>query len=159
MLAPEWTQGTNWSVKVYPGTGFCDRRTRTIVVGTQDGSSLQVLLVHEIAHALSVDAHDSQWRAEVESMIDRATSLGEASLASDLRLHLNWVFSPEAYDVSCDDILDEIRQAAGDNPEWSYETVIRAVAQGYGQTSVQIDSLCPDLRELVVEMRRQRKRG
>jgi hypothetical protein len=62
---PEWTDGTSWRISEYGGNGYCDRKTRTIKVGSPtENYCLPVLIIHEIAHSVTTDDHAKGGLAE-----------------------------------------------------------------------------------------------
>jgi hypothetical protein len=129
-----WTDGSNWRILEYGGNGYCDRESKTIKVGgSTENYSLPVLIIHEIAHAVTIDDHGDEWVQHMREAAVRAADLGDMQLARDLPKHIDWVTGPDAYDVPHEQVYAEIAAAASDQPEATFESVVGWVAQKYGQ--------------------------
>ena len=84
---PRWDRARQW--RVLSGTrsgppavsGFCQRREKTIYVNEPADGDLNLVLVHEICHAVTVDKHGPRWRARMRRAAERATELRMPSLA------------------------------------------------------------------------------
>jgi hypothetical protein len=130
---PTWTDGSNWRIVDYGGKGYCDRKSKKIKVGNStENYSLPVLIIHEIAHAVTIDDHGDEWVQCVREAAVRAADLGDKQIAGDLQSHIDWTTSPKAYDVTNEQVYAEIT-SAGDQPKATFEDVVGWVAQNYGQ--------------------------
>jgi hypothetical protein len=95
---PDWDGEGEWSVKVTSSRdpklrfsqGRCDDEVKTIwvnefqVAGT-DSEKVELLLIHEIAHAVSRNDHRSEWRTQMERVAEKAYGLGRKKLAGEIR--------------------------------------------------------------------------
>ena len=128
---PTWTDGSNWRIVEYGGRGHCSREKRIIKAGSPtENYSLPVLLIHEIAHAVTIDKHDDEWVQCMREAAVRAADLDDKQLAGDLQRHIDWVTG------GCDadeQVYADITAAATDQPRAGFEKVVGWVAQEYGQ--------------------------
>ena len=95
---PDWDSGGEWSVKLLSSRdprlrfaqGRCDEETKSIFVnefqiaGT-DPEKLELLLIHEIAHASTRNNHRKEWLAQMKRAAGIAQSIGRKSLADHIR--------------------------------------------------------------------------
>ena len=151
---PDWTDGANWKIVAYQGTAFCDRENRTIKIGPKNRWPVPVVLIHEIAHAVTVDDHGPRWEDRLRETIKRAKEFGQDELAQELDKHLEFVSSPGAYDVPPEEVDDEIRRAVSAQPASTFEQVVDAVARGFGQTRTEFEDAYPGMRAVFDETRR-----
>ena len=84
---PRWDKEGLWTVRMAPrlcGTGRCDRDNRAILVGGNVGRELGVLLIHEIAHAVTTGDHGKVYTARMERAARRARNLGDHEMERGL---------------------------------------------------------------------------
>jgi len=131
---PDWEEGSNWQIRAYGGKGYCDVGSKTIKVGEPtENYRLIVLIIHEIAHAVSTDDHGDRWLKKMDEVAVRAAEVGDRRLENELREHIAWVTGPNAYDVTEQEVYAAITDAASDQPTATFENIVGWVAQGYGQ--------------------------
>lgn len=91
---PQWDKKGEWSVKVVPSRdprlrfaqGRCDEEARTILINefqlaNRDPEIVELLLVHEIAHAVTRSNHRKEWRKQMKRAGEIALSIGRDRLA------------------------------------------------------------------------------
>src|SRR6056297_1010437 len=88
----------SWSVEdSTDSNGFCDRENQRLLIGRETADySRRVLLIHEIAHAVSDDDHNERWQGEMTRVRDEALERGDNLLGQELDEHLAWVTQPDA---------------------------------------------------------------
>jgi hypothetical protein len=131
---PAWRNGSNWRICEYEGKGYCDRDAKTIKVGgATENYSLPVLIIHEIAHAVTTGGHSDKWVNRMRKAAERAADLGDKQLADELQSHIAWVMQPGVHDATEEVVYFQIENAAADQPEATFEKVVGWVVQEYGQ--------------------------
>jgi hypothetical protein len=70
--------------------GFCDDKNKIIRIwpawGCQDDNTLRVLLIHEIAHAVTREAHYLHWQSRCLKAANKAEGMGDQHLAEGIHL-------------------------------------------------------------------------
>ena len=131
---PLFDRKKHWVVKYSSkivGDGFCDDENKEIVIGKiKDNMLLQVLLIHEICHAVSGPGHGKRWKNRMLSAAKQAVSLGEKELSDRI------IDDVGGYNIglrpTSQTIYDSIVDCIIDLPKASHETVIKFVAKDYG---------------------------
>lgn len=113
---PDWTDGANWKIVAHQGTAFCDRENRTIKIRPDTSWSLAVLIIHEIAHAVTVDDHGPRWQARLRDAAKRAKEIGQDDLAQELEMQLDILSLPASSDVQSDEVYYLVEVAEGEQP-------------------------------------------
>ena len=146
---PDWEDGSNWQICEYGGKGFCDRRSMIIKVGDpSEIYSLPVLIIHEVAHAVTTDEHGDEWFRRMRKVEMRAAEVGDHQLANELQSHIAWVASPEAYNVAPEEVYAEIGAAVLDDPTAPFEKIVGWLAESYGQDLHSFLQVFPQAREV-----------
>lgn len=95
---PNWDAGGEWTVKLLPSRdpslrfaqGRCDDEAKTILINEYqtactDSEKVELLLIHEIAHAVTQPNHRIAWRNQMESVAEVAEGIGRKRLAELIR--------------------------------------------------------------------------
>ena len=90
---PRWRRGKAWSVRyaVPPGRpkvdGYCDPQTRTIWISprTVDQPSDELVVIHEVTHALTNRDHGVCFQRRLRKVAEDAETQGNPPLALELR--------------------------------------------------------------------------
>ncbi len=137
---PLWDKKEQWSISEITGPysphGYIDDKAKVIMVQSMTpGQSLRVLLIHEIAHAVSSLSHGKQWRDRVEKAAQRAEMAGETSLAQAVREEIR------LYNEACTavtpmagTVYDRIKEACVSPSRPSFQQVVDSVRREYGLT-------------------------
>jgi len=112
----------------------------------ESSSVPSLLITHEIAHAVTTGDHGDRWVEKMNEVAVRAAEIGDLQLADNLREHITWVTGPHAYDLTEEEVVDEIINAA-DQPTATFEDVVGWVAQEYGQDLKTFLNTYPQVRE------------
>ena len=95
---PAWDTGGEWTVKVLSARdprlrfaqGRCDEEAKTILINEfqiagADPEKLELLLIHEIAHAATRSNHRNEWLTQMKRVAETARRIGRRSLAEHIR--------------------------------------------------------------------------
>ena len=139
---PRWDKQHEWTiVESHPecvGDGYCDSDNRQIVIASAD-PSMECILIHEIAHAVTHQYHGKKWQGRMEKAALKAEELGLNDLATQIRgeyakyLDLALSFRPTAHLV-----YNSIEDAgiAG----LSFEGAVASAANAFGMTPHQLQA-------------------
>ena len=131
---PLFDRKKQWVVKYsdkIAADGFCDDKNKIIFIGrTTSRMSLQLLLIHEICHAVSNPGHGKKWKNRMLMVAKQAVSLGERELATRIEDEIR------SYDLGIKPTAQMAYNTLGDCiidlPKASFETVSKLVAKEYG---------------------------
>jgi hypothetical protein len=93
---PRWHHGQFWRVKIdgtCPAHGQCEPRKRLVTVQyvSEESDQRDLLLIHEICHAVAGQGHKLRWQRRLEQAAARAGELGrdqlQALLVEELRVY------------------------------------------------------------------------
>jgi hypothetical protein len=147
-LFPRWVAGRHWRVRtgsrsvVSREGGHCDSGSRTIHVNAGP-TDREVVVVHEICHAVAGSGHGARWQRRMARAAERARTLGRTTLAMQIEREVSgYIDAPPpraAY------VYDQVSNAA-----WAgraaYHAVLKWVASSYGFTLPELESRYPRLR-------------
>jgi hypothetical protein len=133
---PRWDKQHEWTiVEFHPecvGDGYCDSDNRQIVIASAD-LSMEHILIHEIAHAVTHDYHGKKWQRRMEKAALKAEELGQRELASDIRKdYIAYLDSSNPIIPKAQFIYNSIEDAgiAGQ----SFECAVASTANAFGMT-------------------------
>lgn len=132
---PGWDKKHEWKVvESHPecvGDGYCDKDSKQIVVNSDD---LSLVIIHEIAHAVTYDGHGKRWRRRMEAAARRAEYLGQIDLSTQIRNEHALYLDPSSYiRPTAEFVYNGIKDAAIDG--LSFEDAVAFVAKSNGMTS------------------------
>jgi hypothetical protein len=87
---PRWDRKGAWRVRAgsnaeYPGAeGFCQSSEKTIYINLPESGDLNLVLIHEISHAVAGVGHGRRWLDRMRKAATRARDLRTPSLAKRL---------------------------------------------------------------------------
>ncbi len=151
---PRWDRKRRWTcqVGIAPGTrrgSFCDRRLKAIYISPEDAASpnVQAIIIHEITHAVAWGDHGAAFQHRESVAADRATALGDKTLASQIRKDIEvcrrcppCATAEEVYSLVRDVVvMDRIRE---------YEQVLEAVSNEYVTTPEEFEKYHPRTRKV-----------
>ena len=152
---PRWDREDEWKVRVVPNDEgcWCLRELRTIKIASEflkdRQQELPVVLIHEVAHAVTTDSHGKRWVARMKAAVKTAESAGHPRLAADLGEHINFCLS--GYDVSMMEVYDRIQQAVCDQPSARFDDVLDWVRGDYRMSRSQFLKTFPQVRVVYEE--------
>jgi len=153
---PRWDRKGEWRIKLCdrigmngPGRtdGLCEHKSKTIFVSREhDPKELDLVLIHEIAHAVTRGGHGERWVARMEKAARRAEQIGRSELAEAIRREV------AAPTLTEDDVYDEVREFVDSHPKESLKAAVSFVAFRYGRTDDEFLAWYPRLREVYEEV-------
>ncbi len=131
-----WDRAGRWRLRQEPNLngaqGSCRRESETILVThLPEGDGGTLLLIHEIAHAVTDGGHGKKWQARMEKAAVTAEQAGRTELATLLRKEIIGYRDPMAR-VTAGLVYSEIADAVVENPELTFYQVIDFVRRDYG---------------------------
>jgi hypothetical protein len=151
---PRWDRGHTWTLQEdHPecvGFGLCDYVGKAIII-RDDLHVLPapVLLIHEIAHAVTYPGHGKKWQIRMEKAALKAESIGHDELAAELRKNYTAYSRPECKKITADLIYMHMREAVFDAMgATSFEVVAGMVANDNGMTLAALLSKYKNLRSV-----------
>lgn len=90
LFFPRWDRANRWRISTRSRRGvhgYCDRIRKVIevAVAPSDPDERDLLLIHEICHAVTSGSHGKAWQARMGRAAERAGSFGRDRLAHRLR--------------------------------------------------------------------------
>ena len=160
---PRWDRKRRWRLSIvedlHGACGLADPNTKTISIRKLDGEarpedSLELLLIHEIAHAVTNDGHGKKWLARMRAAAKRADDIGRPTAAQFLREEA------DAYEASpregVRDVYARVEAVVWDAPQLSFDVVAEAVGREFGFSLQEIRRRCTRLREFYDEAQSER---
>jgi hypothetical protein len=103
---PHWDLKRTWKVVVADdlngADGECKWDDQIIMVLRTAETIMREILIHEICHALTECGHGHYWGKRMEQCANKAESLGQTSLAQDLRDSLSRHTDLTRYTIPCE---------------------------------------------------------
>jgi len=129
--------------------GLCEHDSKTIYVSRGlDPEELDLVLVHEIAHAATRSGHGKKWEARMEMAAQRADKIERSDLAEAIRKE---IATPT---ITADDIYHEVRDFVASYPDQDFEVMLNFVSEKYGCTVDDFLARYPKLRGVFNKARR-----
>jgi hypothetical protein len=121
------------------GYGLCASSRKQIIINPGQ-QSLDVTMIHEIAHAVAQLGHGLRWQQRMEKAAQKADSIGRGELAAALREDYTaysdpdrcWIIPAIAVYKQIEDAVFETRG------ERSFEEIVAFVANSVGLASSQL---------------------
>ncbi len=144
---PRWRAGRAWrciSRTRRTGRGYCDAARRAVEVceAPADDDALDLLLIHEIAHATASPGHGVVWQRRLALAAAKARGLGRPALAdllaSETADYRENAEPPGAAYAAVEDALRE-------HPDLTLAQVKRGIARRYGRLARDVDQAFPRL--------------
>ena len=107
---PRWRNAPHWKIRegsraqwggddggtwLSTEAGYCDEETRTIWITPHTNLPLKVMIIHEICHAVAGKWHGQRFFNRLHQASERATALGDTTLATELQRHIE-LYNSEA---------------------------------------------------------------
>lgn len=131
---PRWRAASEWRCTTRTcrtGHGYCDIDRRVIEIGvvSEDDDALDLLLIHEIAHAVAPGFHGKTWQRRMALAADTARKLGRPRLAELLDTEIaTYRDGAEPLAVA----YGEVENALLGNPDLTLLQIKRWLARTYG---------------------------
>lgn len=138
---PRWDKDNEWRIELnlnFLWKGRCENKRKTIVINPLrcDKGEIQILLIHEIAHAVTSDKHGKQWQNRYLKAAKQAEEMGRNSLAKAIRdevkMYQNMSPPPNAkmiYERIQEIVLETEVETEG---IWPYEKIIKNISWEIG---------------------------
>jgi len=98
--------------------------------------NLPVLLIHEIAHAVTDSAHGKKWRIRMEKAAEKARNVGELDIANLIYEELAGY--DKGINICADHVYGSIEDAVLDVPDASFDKIIELVRRRFGLTKEEL---------------------
>jgi hypothetical protein len=134
---PRWDRQGEWVFEEHEDLngahGYCRPKEKSIqiTVGEKLGVQLEMLLIHEICHAVASCSHGNPWLTRMEKAAVKADEVGKAELATAIweeiercKTHGVNYTAPVFYDL--------IREWVLENPEVTEDEMLTAVGREIG---------------------------
>jgi hypothetical protein len=120
--------------------GYCDRQTRTIeiVVDHSDPDAADLLLIHEVCHAIATGSHGVVWQRRMERSARDAEVLGRTRLAELLRAE---VAAYRNAGSATEDAYADIREAVRANPHLTLKQLKAWLGSEYCLLPCEVDGV------------------
>ena len=131
---PRWRAASQWRCTARTcrsAHGHCDLRRRIIEIGfvSEDDDALDLLLIHEIVHALASPGHGNTWQRRIAVAADTARKLGRLRLAELLDTEIvNYRERGEPLAIAYQEVADALLC----NPDLTFADIKSWLAQLYG---------------------------
>jgi hypothetical protein len=154
---PRWRAGGRWRCTTLirsAAHGRCDGKRKVIEIGlvSDDDDALDLLLIHEISHAVASPGHGRTWQRRIFLAADVARRVGRPRLAELLEaevVHYREKAEPLAV------AYQEVRDALLHNPDLTLVQVKRWLGRMYGVRYGDIDRVFRGLRTVYKRARKE----
>jgi hypothetical protein len=166
---PRWRTSTGWTIVEGPHGqwvdaqgethttrehGYCDLTTKTIFInhGWSRSSEYQLIIIHEICHAVTSGSHDKRFCTPLRHAAQRARDLGDRTLSAKL------LEEADAYEhtaLALGSPYRRIPEIVRDNPGATFAQVLTYLAYEYSETAPALGARYPRLRAVYDRARRQ----
>ncbi len=113
------------------GWGLCEFATKTIKIGAYPAGGLELLLIHEICHAVANGSHTKAWMARMESAAKHAEKLKKFRLAKQIREEVTAYDDPSLSDRA-PHVYARISDVLADRPDATKHQVLNNLMHVYG---------------------------
>ena len=154
---PRWRAGSQWrctSRTRSTAHGHCDEERQVIEIATvsDDDDALDLLLIHEISHAVASPGHGKTWQRRIALAANVARRVGRLGLAELLDAEVvHYQEDAEPLAVA----YQEVRDAVLHNPDLTLAQVKRWLGQMYGMRSGDIERAFRGVRTVYTKARKE----
>lgn len=131
---PRFDRRNEWIVKYsnkIPGQGLCDKDNKIITIeGNKSEIELQLILIHEICHAVASVDHGKKWLNRVLKAKEMATTTGQSELSKRLKDEIQMYVKTDRIPVEV--IYNSIGDCLMESPQSTFDTIVKYVAKFYG---------------------------
>ncbi len=152
---PRWDLRSQWRIRwgdLGKGDGNCDFELKEITISAGlNRRKLTLVLIHEVAHAVTRDGHGKKWKARMERAAQQAEEQGQAELAEALRAEVEWYRSAKECSAAdyIEDCIDGLVLA---NPAISLDEVLTVLSYELaGMKRDRLLALYPQIEKLYEE--------
>ena len=139
---------------LHGSSGRCDSEMKKIRIGSKP-CDLHILLIHEIAHAVTSGDHGRKWQARMELAATHAETIGNMEVAEMIRKELEvYRRSPK---VTADTVYTRIGDVLLDWPEATFRQILVGVGQEFGISSKEMLTRFPRCRAVYEKAHHQLK--
>lgn len=135
-----------------PAHGHCDCERRLVEIGviSEDEDALDLLLIHEAAHAVASPAHGVRWQRRIACAAATARKVGRIRLAELLDEEVaNYRDRSQPVSVAYGEVEDALR----DNPDLTLAQIWRWLAGLYGLRLGDVGKVFPRLKRVYEQAR------
>jgi hypothetical protein len=133
---PRWRNGEQWKVRpvadLNGSRGYCFKESKTIKVCVTEvpESEYRLLLIHEIAHAVTRHSHGAEWMDRMKLAAVRAVKIREAEMGKKLRQEVRaYIDSPKQ---TAAEVYQRIGECLMDYPAASRGEVLTHMSREFG---------------------------
>ena len=163
---PLWDKKGLWTFSVdsrLPPQGQCNRELKRITLRhvPSDSVELQMLLIHEISHAISSGSHGLPWQRKMVKAASRAEELGRSPLAEMIRNNvLIYQGHPQTANAAKANVYGEIEDlfTMGAPVGLSFRDAVAYIAGDLGMYESELLKLFPRCKEVFMKARREARR-
>lgn len=156
---PRWRTSSQWCCTSHTRStahGKCDEERKVIEIGivSDDDDALDLLLIHEVSHAVASPGHGKTWQrriAQAASVARRVRRLRLAELLDEEIVHYQEQAEPLTVAYA------EVRDAMLHNPDLTFAQVKRWVGQMYGVRYGEIERVFRGLWTVYEKARKEAK--
>jgi hypothetical protein len=155
---PRWKAGAEWRCTNRGSRGqahgHCDveRHIIEILFVSEDDDALDMLLIHEISHAVASLGHGKTWQRRLALATATARKLGRTRLAELLDAEIN---NYRNHGEGLPEIYAEVWDALLYNPELTIAQIKRWLAQTYGLRFSEVGKMFRGLRTVYEKGRKE----
>jgi hypothetical protein len=137
---PSWDRDGEWGIVEKAGPhaphGYLDEKEKVIGIQSMGpGQSLRVVLIHEIAHAVTSISHGKKWQNRMNKSAQKAESIGETKLAEALREEVRLYTEPfAAAKPTADAVYNRVKDECLTCPQPSFDEVVDCIRYECGLT-------------------------
>ncbi len=151
-----WDPSGEWQIRSktrlsegYNGDAMCNQNTKTIEIQqrfiAKDDNEFRCLLAHEMCHAVVNGNHGQKWQTRFLKVANLAELLRQRSFADKIRAEVK--LFQNAQKPTLHRIRQSIEDALLDQPDASFELVIKGVAHNWGYTADGLTKRYPFLKK------------
>lgn len=155
---PKWKAGAGWRCTNRGNRGqahgHCDveKRLIEILLVSEDDDALDMLLIHEISHAVASLGHGKTWQRRLALAAAKARKLGRTRLAELLDEEID---NYRNRGEGLPEIYAEVRNALLYNPDLTLTQIKRWLAQTYGLHVGEVSKVFRGLRTVYEKGRKE----
>lgn len=136
---PDWDRQHRWRLGLTRKSveAWCDGKHRRITIGEARGyphDVLESVLIHEICHSTGNRAHRGVWQRQMQTIADRAETMGRTAIAAYVREDVNRYIMKEHYSIR--QMIEE--DVKNDNGGIPFDVIMKKIADGQGMNLTEV---------------------
>ena len=135
LFFPRWDRQNLWRVNTRSrrtGHGYCDQERRVVEImdpAPDEPDERDMLLIHEVCHAVTRGSHGNEWQSRMKRAAERAEELGRDRLA---KLLCTEVMNSQEAPKGVKQMYSTIEDWLTEKPDLTLAQMKSAVAKHYG---------------------------